>query len=59
TLTGHRRIFVAPDALGSEQEREAELLTLGRMLGADLQQLLDLQELPAEAPQIDFGRLSK
>ena len=59
TLTGHRRIFVAPDALGSEQEREAELLTLGRMLGADLQQLLDLQELPAGAPQIDFGRLSK
>lgn len=44
-LTGHRRIFVAPDALDSKRERDVELCSLGRLLGADLQQLLGLREL--------------
>jgi FlaA1/EpsC-like NDP-sugar epimerase len=51
-LTKHRRIFVAPDALSSEKERDAELRDLGRLLGADLQLLLGFQELPAGVRQV-------
>ena len=56
-LTKHRRIFVAPDALSSEQERDAELRTLGRLLGVDLQLLLGFRELPAGARQAGIEEL--
>ena len=46
-LTRHRRIFVAPDIHCSGKEIDAELRSLGRLLGADLRKLMGLQELPA------------
>ena len=54
-LTKHRRIFVAPDALRSERERDAELHALGAMLGADLGRLLGPQESPAGSGPVSFA----
>jgi FlaA1/EpsC-like NDP-sugar epimerase len=53
-LTKHRRIFVAPDTLSSEQERDAELHDLGRQLGVDLQLLLGFREELAEVRKPGF-----
>jgi FlaA1/EpsC-like NDP-sugar epimerase len=44
SLTGHKRIFVAPDTNGSEKERNQELGALEELLEVDLLQLLGLQK---------------
>ena len=53
-LTKHRRIFVAPDTLSSEQERDAELHDLGRQFGVDLQLLLGFRDELAEVRKPGF-----